>query len=244
MRPIAFACVLACAAPVLAGEDPVPTVKEEETGVRFPTWLKAPRGEGTGRVDLLGTGVRQKTIFNVNVYALGLYADLDRAVPALRAAAGTMDRKAAVADTGFRNVLLRDEIGKSLRWVMCRDVDGEDIASAFAKSLDPRIAALAKTDEEKQAAKAAVTTFRALFTTELTKGTELLFHWEPGGRLHTVIGGESKSSIRSAILCAALFAVYLDDDPISEDAKTHILEGAWKKVEEAKAKAEEPAPPK
>lgn len=235
--------LLAGALAVGAAQDAVPVVKEAETGIAFPAWLDAPRGDKTARVDLLGTGAREKTVFQVNVYALGIYADLTTAVPALKKAAGALERKKVLKDPGFPQALLSDGIGMSLRWVMARDVGGADIAEAFAESLEPRVKALAKTEAERKAAAEAVAALRACFSAELTEGTELIFHWEPGGRLHTMVGGVKKGVIANLTLCAALFDVYLGADPISSGAKKNVLEGAWQRIQTATPPPTPPAGP-
>ncbi len=230
---------------ILLQQEPAALVKEAETGIAFPVWIEAPRGDKTAREDLLGTGAREKTVFKVNVYALGVYADLTTAVPALKKAAGTLERKKALKDGGFQQVLLSDEVGKTLRWVMARDVGGEDIAAAFQDSVEPRVKALAKTEAEQKAAAAALQQFRGYFQSELTEGTELVFHWEPGGRLHTMVGGVKKGTIVNLTLCAAIFDVYLGADPISSAAKNRVLEGAWQQVQlaaQAPASSSQSAP--
>jgi hypothetical protein len=237
------ACALAALALAAAIQDPAPMVKESETGISFPAWIEAPAGDKTMRQDLLGVGVREKTILKVNVYALGLYVDVAAATPLLAKAAGKLERKKALKDAGFQAVLLRDDVAKSLRWVMARDVGASDIAEAFSESLEPRVRKLAKTDEEKQAAAAALATFRGWFASgELTEGTELRFHAEPGGRLHVFVGGAAKGTVVNAILCAALFDVYVGADPISSGAKASILEGAWRLAEAARAAPPAAAP--
>lgn len=236
------ACGLMLLLSAWAVQDPAPLVKEAETGIAFPAWIEAPRGDQAARVDLLGTGAREKTVFKVNVYALGLYADLTTAVPALTKAAGKLERKKALKDAGFQQVLLRDEIGKSLRWVMARDVGGEDIAAAFQDSVEPRVEALAKTAAEQKAAAEALQLFRAYFQAELKEGTELIFHWEPGGRLHTMVGGVKKGTITNLTLCVAIFDVYLGADPISSAAKKNVLEGAWQQVQLAAQNSAASAP--
>jgi hypothetical protein len=242
MKSLLLTCVMACAGAAWALQDPVPMVKESETGIEFPAWIQAPLGDATARQDLLGTGVREKTVFKVNVYAMGLYVDAAAASAALKKAAGTLERKKALKDKAFQQVLLKDEIGKTLRWVMARDVGGEDIAEAFTDSLEPRVKTLAKTAEEKQAAAAAMTTFRAYFTAELTEGTELVFHWEPGGKLHTVVGGVKKGAIVNLTLCAALFDVYVGADPISSGARESFLDGAWRLAEQTPVPSAVPTP--
>lgn len=219
-------------------------VKESETGIAFPQRIEAPAGAERRTLELLGLGAREKTMFKVNVYALGLYVDSAAAVPLLRQAAGRLERKKALKDSGFQAVLLRDEVAKSLRWVMARDVGATDVAEAFRDSLEPRVQRLAKTAEEKAAAAAALATLRGWFDAgELKEGTELLFHWEPGARLHVVVGGAAKGTIVNPVLCAALFDVYVGADPISSGAKNAILAGAWRLVEAADA-AQPAAPPR
>lgn len=221
-------------APLLAQDSaaaPKPEmVKEPETGILFPSFLEAPQGERTVRQDLLGVGAREKTIFKVNVYAMGLYVDLAAALPVLKQAVGARTLKEAKKDKAFHDAFLNDDFGKSLRWVMARDVGGEDIAEAFRDSLEPRIKAAQLDAAQRQSAETAVRTLRGYFTSELTEGTELKFHWEPGGRLHVSVGGVPKGVITNLALCRALFDVYLGADPISSTAKTRFLEGAYSRI--------------
>lgn len=205
-------------------------VKEPETGILFASFLQAPLGERRVRQDLLGVGVREKTIFKVNVYAMGLYVDLAGALPVLKQAVGTRTLKEVKKDKAFHDAFLQDDFGKTLRWVMARDVGGEDIAEAFRDSLEPRIKAAKLDAAQRQSAETAVRTLRGYFTTELTEGTELIFHWEPGGRLHVLVAGAPKGVITNLALCRALFDVYLGADPISSTAKTRFLEGAYSRI--------------
>lgn len=235
-----LACALAAAglaaAAQEAAQEPVPMVKESETGIAFAQRLEAPAGEGKRTLELLGVGAREKTILKVNVYALGLYVDAAAATPLLQRAAGRLERKKALKDAGFQAVLLRDDVAKSLRWVMARDVGAADVAEAFRDSLEPRVQRMARTAEEKAAATAALATLRGWFDAgELQEGTELLFHWEPGAKLHVLVGGVAKGTIVHPVLCAALFDVYVGADPISSGAKKAILAGAWRLVEAAAA---------
>lgn len=210
-----------------AAQEPPQMVKESETGILFPSYLMAPRGKETARVDLLGVGVREKTIFKVNVYAMGFYVDLAAAAPVLQKAIGDRTLKQARKHKGFADAFLNDDFAKTLRWVMARDVGGEDIAEAFRDSLEPRLKAAKLDEEQRKAAEAAMKTFRGWFADELTEGTELLFHWEPGARLHVVIGGKPKGVVQDLALCRALFDVYLGADPISSGAKQSFLDGAY-----------------
>ncbi len=224
---LALSAPLAAQEPAVVAQEKIKTVKESETEIDFPVQLMAPQGDKQVRQDLLGVGVREKTIFKVNVYAMGFYVDLAAAVPVLKKAAGARTLKEAMKDKEFHAAFLKDDFGKTLRWVMARDVGGEDIAEAFSDSLEPRVKKAKLSEEARKAAEAAMKTFRAYFSSELTEGTELLFHWEPGGRLHTSVGGVKKGMITNLALCTALFDVYLGDDPISTGAKQSFIEGAW-----------------
>ena len=243
MIPITIAaCALALplraqtGTPTGAQEKPV-MVKESETGILFPSFLQAPRGEKSARADLLGVGAREKTIFKVNVYALGLYVDFAAAEPVLKQALGERTLKQAKKDKVFHDAFLNDDFGKTLRWVMARDVGGEDIAEAFRDSLEPRIKAAKLDEAQRKSAEEAVRTFKAYFNSELTENTELIFHWEPGGKLHTIVGGVKKGVITSLPLCRAMFDVYLGADPISSSAKTSFLEGAFARIHPQSAAA-------
>jgi len=221
-----LAAPLAAQEAAVAQEKPA-MVKEPETGILFPSFLQAPQGEKSVRQDLLGLGAREKTIFKINVYAMGLYVDLAAALPVLKKAVGEKTLKQAKKDKAFHAAFLNDDFGKTLRWVMARDVDGADIAEAFQDSLEPRIKAAKLDAEQRAAAEAAVRTLRAYFTSELTEGTELVFHWETGGRFHTTVGGVKNGVITNLALCRAMFDIYLGADPISSTAKTRFLEGAY-----------------
>lgn len=235
--PALIASVLGSLAAPIAAQDAKPAgseqpgmVKEPETGHLFPTFLQAPRGEKSAREDLLGVGVREKTIFKVNVYAMGLYVDLSAALPVLKKAVGQRTLKQAKKEQAFHDAFLNDDFGKTLRWVMARDVGGEDIAEAFRDSLEPRIKKAKLDEQERAAAEQALRTFRGWFDKELAEDTELRFHWEPGAKLHVYVGGEKKGVIQNLALCRAMFDVYLGADPISSSAKTNFIEGAYARL--------------
>ena len=247
IRTLTCALSVTAMAPLLAAQAAEPAkpvqeeqpvmVKEPETGILFPSFLRAPRGEQTSRQELLGLGAREKTVFKVNVYAMGLYVDFAAAEPVLRKALGQRTLKEAKKDKAFHDAFLNDDFGKTLRWVMARDVGGDDIAEAFRESLEPRVQAAKLDATQRQAAEQALRSFRSLFTTELTEGTELIFSWEPGGRLHTIVGGVRKEVITSVPLCRAMFDIYLGADPISATAKARFLEGAYARIHPQGAEA-------
>jgi chalcone isomerase-like protein len=185
---------------------------ESNTSVDFPRELQTPAG-----VQLLtGTGVRTRTVFKVKVYTFGLYVD---AVAARTALAPWRGKSAAdlASDASLYDELLKGSFPMTMRLVMARDVGAAQMAEAFDEALAPRVAQAAQRDMPGGAE--ALSRFRALFTSELRNGAELLFTWAPGNRLLVSIGGRQVGEIENRALCWALFDVYLGAKPISPEGK-------------------------
>lgn len=183
----------------------------QETVTEFPLTMPGGETEHT----LAGTVARAK------VYAFGLYVDHAAAATALTQWAGRNER-ALQDDASFYAALLRDNFAKTLRLVMTQDVAGAKISQAFEQALTPRVQWAAK--NQMQGGGAALATFRGFFDVPtLTKGSELVFTWLPGGTLHTTIQGHPQPDIPSLALCWALFDVYLGVNPISSGGKKSVI---------------------
>lgn len=235
---IALACLPLFALPTAAltsalqgGDKPVATVKEPETDVRFPVLLKI---DDKTQHDLMGVGVRVKTKFflDFNVYAMGFYVDSKPAVEALRESAKDLKASKLEKDKKFREALLADTFGKTMRLVMVRDVDADTMAEAFEDSLWPRMdkRVVNKEDRDKEAkdraaAKKALETFRDFFEKEAEEDQVMDFTWLPGGELYATIDGKRHPVVKNQTLAWALFDVYLGADPIDDDAKEDFFEG-------------------
>lgn len=186
----------------------------------FPVQLQVPTGQDVHT--LVGTGLRTKTIFAVQVYAFGLYVDAPAAGSALQEWTGR-SAKELEKDAAFYEELLKENFGKTLRLVMTRNVNGKDMAEAFEDALGPRVTRAAE-ELEMPGREEALQEFRNYFDVEkLTKETELVFTWLPQGTLVTSIQGEVAGEIRSAALCWALFDVYLGAKPISKGGKKSLI---------------------
>jgi hypothetical protein len=109
----------------------------------------------------------------------------------------------------------------TMRLVMARDVGAQQMAEAFDGALAPRAAQAAQRGMPGGAE--ALSRFRALFTSELRTGTELLFTWAPGDKLLVSIGGRQVGQIDNPALCWALFDVYLGPKPISPQGKKTVV---------------------
>lgn len=222
--PAAFAAQEPNAAP--ATQDAAPQVEEKATDAMFPTWIKHGKGEAAKMHHLAGLGVRKKTIFRVKVYAFGFYLDAAAAAGKLQPLLGRK-MKAMMKDRKLDEALLDDSYGKTIRLVMARTVDAEDMAEAFDDSLKSRIkkATDELSDEQKKAANDALAKFRGYFKEPAKEGQVLEFSWLPGGRLRTTIDGKALAEIKNLHLCHALFHIYVGDDPISESGKEAVLNG-------------------
>ena len=198
-------------------QEEVPTVLEAETEISFPVYIDIAKGE---RQHLVGTGVREK--FWVDVYGFGIYVDKSSAAPIMRAAfekasaAEDDDDATAIIDAA----LLNNAFNKTMRWVMARDVKGEDIAEAFDNSLAPDIEKLYAKDEKNLAISLkAITQLRAWFeVTNLVAGDELLFLWK-GNKLDSIVNGKSLGVTENYGVCYAMFHLFLNEgDPVDDDA--------------------------
>ena len=179
-------------------------VAEPNSQVKFPIELNAQV--------LTGTGIRTRTIAKVKVYAFGLYVDQAGARSALGAWRGHSPSDLR-RDQKVYDELLKGPFPMTLRLVMTRDVGADQMGSAFEEALSPRMTGNTE----------ALARFRALFTTDLKKGTELLFA-RSGSTLKVTIGGQVAGEIDNAVLGWALFDVYLGTKPISKEGKETILD--------------------
>ena len=194
------------------------TVRERESGVTFPLALTPPGGATPHW--LMGTGIRQRTIFRVKVYAFGLYVDADAARVALVDFAGAT-AEALERDQRFTRRLLDLDFGMALRLVMTRTVSGGDVADAFDEALRPRLPR-AGTDD----AAAALARLRGhLDMGAVRRDAEIVFSCGPAGRLAMTVAGAERPPFESRALCRALFDVYLGEDPIERDGRRNLIAG-------------------
>ena len=197
-------------------------VVEPESGTPFAASL-VPAGASTEQ-QLAGMALRAVEVlfFRVPVYAFGLYVDADGARAALARFANRSPDDLA-GDERFYRRLLDLEFGMTLRLVMVRDVatPGEEMASAFDRSLRPRIAPYGV---DEPGASRALDRFRDYFDMrEIETGAEFIFACTAGGRMTTSINGEERPPIESRALCRALFDVYLGAEPISVEGKKSVI---------------------
>jgi hypothetical protein len=184
--------------------------------VDFPAQIQTPAGIYV----LTGTGVRSRTVLKVKVYTFGLYMDPDRARATLAPWRGKSAAELA-HDLSLSDELLKGSIPMTLRLEMARDVGARQMVEAFDDALAPRVAQA--TQRGMPGGTDALARFRALFASELTKGTELLFTCTPANSMLVSIGGRPVGAIENRALCWALFDVYLGARPISPEGKRTVI---------------------
>lgn len=214
-----------------------PLVEEKESDHEYPAWIDSTLPEGAEEkakeagekaeprtLDLLGLAIREKTVFNVNVYSYVLYVDRGFIGEELARYKGKK-RSQLEKEQGLFDRLLARNCTKELRLRFCRNVDAEDVVSAFEDSLEPRILELKKRAEGSEEDKlATLKRFRGFFSLDKLKdGNELRFTWHPDGSLSTVVNGERKPDIADPDLAKALFDVYLGKDPISNSGRKNLI---------------------
>jgi hypothetical protein len=208
------------AAVTLAAPAAAQTQREPSSGVEFPVMMTVADGS---QQQLMGTGIRTRTVLNVKVYAFGLYVDAAGA----RAALGRWNGRTAqqlAGDATFYGQLLQMGFPMTMRLVMTRNVSGEQMSEAFDGAMRPRVVAAA--GRGMPGGEAALGQFRSYFSVDrLTEGAELVFTCTANGALHSKVAGEAKPVIESRALCWALFDVYLGAEPISASGKRGVVAG-------------------
>ena len=201
---------------------PQATVKDPQSGVTFPVSIASPGGGAPH--SLTGTATRTKTIFNIKVYAYGLYVE----GAAARAVLGPFTGRSAATlarDTAFFQQLLSLQVPMTLRLVMVRDVSGAVLGEAFDDALKPRVAKAAAGAKGLDGP-TALAAFRAYFNLrEVARGMEIVFSCAPSGELRTTVDGQARPPMQSQVLCRALFDVYLGDRPVSLDGRRSLISG-------------------
>ena len=185
----------------LAWQQP-PAIEEEvvepRTGVHFTT--------RQADLSLLGVGVRTKSIFRVKVYAIGLYV-------ADAALAGPLAVHKGKFDTPeFYRDLVWGDFEKQINMRFVRNATRAEVQAAFREALP-------------QVNRARLDEFAAHFV-DTRKGDEWVLRWAPGGVLETSFAGQPNTPIADKDFAAAVFGIWLREDPIQADIKRDLVSRA------------------
>ena len=183
------------AAVVLAATLSPPLRAEDVTEPK--TGVKFP--SKIGETTLLGLGLRTKTFLKVKVYAVGLYV-------ADAALAGSLKDKTGPA---LYQELVWGDFPKEIHLRLVRDVSASQMQEAIRDALEK--ADKAKTDQ-----------FVSYFT-DIKTGEAYVLRWAAGGTLETIAKGAPKPPIADKNFAAAVFGIWLGDEPVQDDIKRDLV---------------------
>ena len=152
-----------------------------------------------GETTLLGVGLRTKSFLKVKVYAIGLYV-------ADSALAGSLKDKTGPA---LYQELVWGDFAKEIHLKLVRDVSASQMQEAIRDALEK--ADKARTDQ-----------FVSYFS-DIKTGEEYVLRWAAGGTLETIAKGAPKAPIADKNFAAAVFGIWLGDEPVQDDIKRDLI---------------------
>eukprot|EP00850_Spirogloea_muscicola_P010311 SM000060S19643 [mRNA] locus=s60:297480:299312:+ [translate_table: standard] len=205
----------------VAEAEAAPLVAEPATGMLFPA-------HDDGR-ELVSTGVRSKSVLGVKkikVYAFGVYVDPG----SLRGALGAKYTATAAAPEAlarsryFLDDVVAGDTALAVRLVIFyKGLKIGQVRSAFEESVGSGITRL----NGGKPNTALLRSFTSIFKDEvaLQRGTTIELARQPGHVLTTKIDGVEVGSVRSTLLCRALFGLYLGQNPFDHSARDAAARG-------------------
>ncbi len=166
---------------------------KECKGVTFPDQVQV---EGS-TLTLNGLGLRQATVFKVNVYVAALY------VPKT-----SSDASALLAAGGPKQLVLH----------FVRDVGSDDLKKAWNEGFEKNAKA------ELPGLKDRLATFNS-WMTDVKTGQRLTLVHKPGAGVDVIVDGAAKGTIKGDDFGKALFSIWLADPP-NPEIKSGLLGGA------------------
>ena len=162
-------------------------------GVSFPEQMPV---DGT-TLTLNGLGLRQATMFKVNVYVAALY----------------VTRKST--DAGV--ILANAPAELILQFV--RGVGASDIAKSWNEGFEKNAKA------ELPALKDRIAMLDG-FMTDVKSGQQMVFSFKPGAGVQVIVNGAAKGTIKGDDFARALLSIWLGPEPPNPEIKAGLLGGA------------------
>ncbi|MGK5085231.1 chalcone isomerase family protein [Bdellovibrionota bacterium FG-1] len=163
----------------------------EISGVQLPDQVKIQ----DKTLKLNGVGLRQATIFRVNVYAGALYLE-------------NLSHDAAA--------ILGSDSLKDLEMIFMRNVDAKDISKAWNKGFEENCkincAVLASSLDK----------LKALMTTDMKKGESMALRFFPNG-VELFLRGVSAGKVENPEFSKTLLRIWLGENPPNESLKKGLL---------------------
>ncbi len=166
----------------------------ECAGVRFPDETRV----GDAVLRLNGLGLREATIFKVDVYVAGLYLEAPSSDPA-----------AVLNAPGRKRLILR----------FVRDVDRGDIVEAWNEGFEKAAGAALDGLADR------IATLNG-WMPDIKSGGILDFTYDPAAGLRVAVGDAVRGVIPGDDFARAFFAIWLGDSPPNPGLKAGLLGGA------------------
>ena len=167
---------------------------KECKGVSFPEQMQS---EGVA-LKLNGLGLRQATIFKVNVYVAALYV---------------------AQPTKDANAILNSNAPKELILQFVRDVDSSDLNKGWQEGFENNARS------ELPALKERIEAFKG-FMSDAKTGEQLRLTYKPGAGVRVQVNKAVKGTVKGDDFARALFSIWLGVNPPNEELKAGLLGGA------------------
>jgi len=198
-------------------------VLEALTGVPFPKEIKSPNGSSQV---LVGCGARLMTPLKVKVYTIGLYVAPEDTSSVLSQWRKDSEQSTVPFsdDPKFSNAVSQyNSFDRTIRLVMCREVEGGHLAKGFDRSMLWRIKKVANDlPGGKEGLKKVNSFFRGKVIPEKTVVT---FSSTKEGKLIVTIGNKEFPPVNSPALCWAFYDMYFGEKTVAPVAKKAVYEG-------------------
>ncbi|CAG9465343.1 unnamed protein product [Pedinophyceae sp. YPF-701] len=209
--------------PVAHAREAAAAVLEPKTGISFPGEFGFQSGDDTRcSLTLAGVGVRNKRLVgikNINVYAVGMYADPDAVRGKLGEACAGRPREDVATDQAVLDSLVRGELESGLRLVIAF---GGLTRQRFISGLRERLDPLLKKEGKPEVCDAFAAQFDDI---QLRRGCEIAFHMSAAGQVTTAVDGARVGTIVSPELQRSILDIYVGADPVAPSAKADIGKG-------------------
>ena len=163
-------------------------------GIDFPEEVQA----GASKLVLNGVGLRQATIFKVNVYVAALYTAKKSTDP---------------------NVILDAAVPKELVLQFVRDVGAADISKGWNEGFEKN----AKTKLPSLSDRIATLNS---WMSDIKSGQRVTFVYQPGTGVQVDVNGTAKGTLKGDDFADAFFAIWLGAEPPNPEIKAGLLGGA------------------
>jgi hypothetical protein len=175
------------------------TVVEPNTGMEYPDEITIETPSAHYTLKATGVGIREKTIFKVNVYVIVSYIE-----------------SAVTLQGDLGEAIINLDAAKRLQMDLVRGFSRDKLINAFREVID-------KNYSDNSAFAADMDIFFAYFDRDARDKDQIIFEYLPGQGLTTSLNGEVKGVITNFAFTRALWTVWFGEKPASDGLKRDLL---------------------